>query len=361
MSQSFIFAVALTLSEWESLLKLGVVRLAKRRIQKIPSSPIPQQLHHLYAWAPMTSVAADSSDVLVLELDDSWENSVPPFEVHPEELILLPLTMVADHHVVEEDLAYQIEEIAADWAITISHGRYAESWRDWASDRTWEAEATAITDLLGVFGLDIDLRSCRDDGLQWREVTKLARGTSEQTQKRGSRLEVLLTSIRRINSEIIEFRDLTSFLIHATFRWIQCWNSMNDAVKLRSITGLESRREHGGSHTWHPCAHEDPDVFTALHELATKYPDAFDSELSPQVIGHLLRIAVIAKEEQLDRFEFEAVIRALMVDEKALKGAGLICVVAAAILGPSSARRLAALIRAAPQSETILTPNHSNR
>jgi uncharacterized membrane protein len=75
----------------------------------------------------------------------------------------------------------------------------------------------------------------------------------------------------------------------------------------------------------------------------------------------LLRIAVIAKEEQLDRFEFEAVIRALMVDEKALKGAGLICVVAAAILGPSSARRLAALIRAAPQSETILTPNHSNR
>jgi len=356
MQQSARAAVALTLAEWEIFVRHGELRLAKRRIQSLSSPPTIKQIKRLFSWAPMTGIG-DSNDTLVLELLNTWELSVGKCPEHPAELLLLPISAVSEHHVVGDELMLQLEELSESWGIDLKSGRYAESWGEWAREETWKFEASAAEGLLAAFGLKLDLHSIRDDKLPWRDVMQLARGTADNQKVSSSRLEVLLTAVRNINSEIIEYRDDASFLIRANLMWIQIWSAVNQESDSKAPTCSDDLLERANNLAWHPGAHYLPEVFATFRELAAQYPNAFSTELSPAVVGHLLRIAILAKEEEPDRHEFEAVIRALSGKERSLEGASLLCVVLAAIVGPVPSRRLAELILSNPLPEALPTPD----
>ena len=338
MSGETLFAVAITSTEWRSLLGHGQIRFARRRVQEIHVPPTIKELDRLFSWGP-TTILGDGNDLLVIELSDAWLDNARRHPAQPSELVIITADDVVAHHTVGPDFHAYLLGDAEREGVQLSQGRYEEPWTIWVANQVADRDLAAAKDLLRVFNLNTDLSRKRQDGYTWHDLIRLARNSKTSIKPSPKHMEDLLRSVRGISDAVAGVHSTAAFELAANVEWIEARLKKDPFAKKSTRVLIEAGLDAGRLISWSRSGSECQPVADALTHLAEKFPRAYTPETTPQMVGATVRMIMAAKDRTLNPSDIPSVI-ALLAQSGNDESARTLCVALAGALGPLISRRL---------------------
>ena len=338
MADANTFAVAVTQAEWRSLLAMGELRLARRRVQTLDEPPTTKQRDRLFAWAP-TTVLGDGNDTIVLELAEKWLTSASRHSSHPAEIVNISLEDVRSHHSVSNDSFEYFRGDAEKEGVELQLGRYDSLWTDWTTRETAALEISAARKLLATCDLGTDITKRRPDGYAWSDVISLARNSRALVKAKPKHVETLLQSVRDISDSIAGVRSLAALPLAANIEWINSRLGIDPLEDAGLKPLLETALEAGRLADWSSDDTACAPVTNALTQVHGQYPRAYTEEVNPTLVTFLIRLVMDSKEQNLSPIEFVVAIHRL-VAIGCVESARLLCVSVSGALGAKVSRRL---------------------
>jgi hypothetical protein len=338
MSGDTLFAVAITSTEWRSLLGHGEIRFARRRAQEIHVPPTAKEQDRLFSWGP-TTILGDGNDVLVIELSDAWLHNARRHPAQPSELVMITSDVVVAHHTVGPDFHAYLLGDAEREGIQLSQGRYEEPWTRWVANQEADRDLAAAKELLRVFNLNTDLSHKRHDGYTWHDPIRLARNSKTSIKPTPKHMEDLLRSVRGISDAVAGVHETAAFDLAANVEWIEARLKKDPFAKKSTRVLIEAGLDAGRLIPWSGSGSECQPVADALTHLIEKFPRAYTSEITPQMVGATVRVIMAAKDRTLDPIDVPSAI-ALLTKSGTDESARTLCVALSGALGPLITRRL---------------------
>jgi hypothetical protein len=338
MSGDTLFAVAITSTEWRSLLGHGQIRFARRRVQEIHVPPTIKELDRLFSWGP-TTILGDGNDLLVIELSDAWLDNARRHPAQPSELVIITADDVVAHHTVGPDFHAYLLGDAEREGVQLSQGRYEELWTIWVANQVADRDLAAAKDLLRVFNLNTDLSRKRQDGYTWHDLIRLARNSKTSIKPSPKHMEDLLRSVRGISDAVAGVHSTAAFELAANVEWIEARLKKDPFAKKSTRVLIEAGLDAGRLISWSRSGSECQPVADALTHLAEKFPRAYTPETTPQMVGATVRMIMAAKDRTLNPSDIPSVI-ALLAKSGTDESARTLCVALSGALGSLISRRL---------------------
>jgi len=337
MPEATVNAVAITSTEWRSLLTLGELRLARRRVQEIHVPPTTRDRDRLFSWGP-TTVIGDGNDVLILELIDEWAPASRRHPAQPAELAVVPLSAFWIHHAVGPEFHRYFLGEAEKEGVELLHGRYDKSWSEWVEMLQTNNDLAAARELLTALGIERDLSRKRPDGYSWTEVVRLARSGRTVVKARPKHIESILRSIRSISHSVAGVYETAAFDVAVNVEWVRA-RLDKDAFKKKDLrVALESAIEIGRNLAWSRNGVDCQPIEAAIALLLERFPRAYSEGLNPLAVASQIRLVMAAKDRTLDPHDVTALIAQLKSQDGL--AAATVCVAIAGALGPILTRRL---------------------
>ena len=344
MSDAIHFAVVITSTEWRSLLGLGELRLARRRVQEVHAPPTTKERDRLFGWGP-TTVLGDGNDVVVLELSETWPQGARRHPAHPSELVVISHEDILTHHTVGPEFHDYLRGDAEREGIQLSTGRYEEPWVRWVDDQKASLGLAAANELLAVFGLDADLSRKRPDGYTWHDIMRLARNAKVTVKPRPKHAEDLLRSVRPISDAVAGVRGSAAFDLAVNIEWIQSRLKKDPFAKKATRALLEAALDAGQAVPWSRSGYECPPVSDALRQLFDVHSRAYTAEITPETVPTIVRLVMSAKDQTLDPIDVPAAVAAFTSAGNP-DAARMLCVALSGALGPLVSKRLTRVLTA---------------
>ena len=338
MSDSTIFAAAITGTEWRSLLALGELRIARRRVQEVNVPPTPKERNRLFAWAP-TTVLGDANDTLVIELADKWLEEAKRHPAQASELVVIGLDQVVAHHSVSSESHAYLSGDAAKEGIELSAGRYESAWAEWVRRQGSAADLAAAETLTRVFEIPIDLGRKRSDGYAWHDIIKLAHNSKTSVKTKPKHMEEILRSVRQISDAVAGVHSTAAFTLAVNIEWVATRLRKDPLAKKALRAGIEEALEAGRVVGWSVDPATCPPVALALAILADTFPRAYAPGINPEMVALTNRLVMAAKEESLNPLDVAVVIGHL-IESGSTESAANLCVAVSGALGPTMSRKL---------------------
>jgi hypothetical protein len=337
MTESHVAAVAITASEWRALLGYGELRLARRRVQQLSEPVAAKESNRLFSWAP-TTVLGDGNDLLVLDLVEDWASMSRKHPAHPSELLVIPFDAVKTHHCVGATYHAYLSGEAEREGIPLVHGQYDAVWSQWVSEQSTSHEVATAQELLGAFGIDVDLRRKRPDGYAWLDIIRLAKNSKTTVKPRPKQVESLLRAVRGISTAVSGVHGSTAFDIAVNVEWVAVRTGRDPLKKKALREQIDTALESASQSPWSTQGSESESYIEAIKMLEATYPKVYTGEITPSAVSHVIRQVMAAKDRTLRPMDFIGSIHALNGSSR--DAAALLCVAVSGALGPLISKRL---------------------
>lgn len=337
MSEATVFATVITSTEWRSLLGLGELRIARRRVQEIRVPPTSKERDRLFAWGP-TTVVGDGNDVIVLELSDDWVARSVRHPAQPSELTLLPRGAILAHHAVGSEFHTYLSGDAEKEGVELAQGRYDQPWNEWVDRTHLDHELSAARELLAALAIEWDLTQKRPDGYSWSEVIRLARNGKSVVKSKPKHIESILRSVRAISDSVAGVQATAAYDVAVNIEWVSTRLGKDAFAKTDLRVALETALESGRDLGWSRNGVDCSPCESAIALLVERFPRAYTEEITPLVVSTLARLVMAAKDRTLDPIDLATLVSRLR--DQNLLAAATVCASVAGALGPILTRRL---------------------
>ena len=330
-------AIAVTSTEWRTLLGFGELRIAKRRVQQLSEPFTSKECRRLFAWMP-TTVVGDENDTIVLELANDWLERCQRVPAHPSELVLLPQDAVVSHHCVGDPALAYLSDDAQREGIELTSGRYDEIWAELVADQSASLELTAAEYLLKDFGLNVNLRSKRADGYTYQHVIQLGKNSKTAIRERPKHVESLLRAVREISNAVSGVHSTEAFAVAVNVEWVATRTGKDPLKNLRIHEQVDAAIAIASGTEWSPTRATNPTTIETLQLFETTFPKAYSGDITADSVTHIVRIVMAVKDRTLSPKDFVISMHQLMKishDAAAVLGAAV-----TGALGPVMTRRL---------------------
>ena len=153
-------------------------------------------------------------------------------------------------------------------------------------------------------------------------------------------MEDLLRSVRGISDAVAGVHATVAFDLAANVEWIRARLKKDPFAKKSTRVLIEAGLDAGQSIPWSRSGSECQPVADALTHLVEKFPRAYTSETTPQMVGATVRVIMVAKEDgKVDPIDVPSII-ALLAKSGTDESARTLCVALSGALGPLMSRRL---------------------
>ena len=338
MSETTVTAVAITQTEWRSLLRLGELRIACRRIHKVEIPPTPKERDRLFSWAPTTEIG-DANDTLVIELVDNWSEQSRRHPSQPTEILVIELNSVSAHHAVNVESHAYFSDDAAKEGIELSEGRYESTWLGWVGQQESATYLAAAETLIRSFGIPVDLHRKRSDGYHWLDIIELARNSKISIKAKPRHIEDLLRSVRQISNAAAGVHSTASFTLAVNIEWVVARLGKDPLRKKGLRTVLEEALDVGRNVDWSIDTTSCEPVARAVEALAEAFPRSYTPDISPEMVVLTNRLIMAAKEQSLSPIDVSIAIGHLLASD-GTESAATLCAAISGVLGLTMTRRL---------------------
>jgi len=337
VTETTTFAVAVTSTEWRSLIGYGELRISKRRIQIVAEPMTLKESRRLFAWMP-TTVLGDENDTIVLELATNWLENSKKAPSHPAELILLSRSSVLSHHCVgSSSLAYLSSEAQRE-GIELQLGSYQSPWAEWAAEQVSSQRLAAAEHLLRGFEFEINLNEKRPDGYRWQEIISLANNSKTVIKSRPKHIESLLRSVREISNSVSGVCSTEAFNIAVNVEWVAARLGKDPLKNVTLREQIDGAIAVARDLPWSATQKWIASTSEAISSLETAFPKVYTDDIRPETIVHIVRLVMAAKEHTLSPKDF--VMSMHHVIKHSRQAAILLGAAVAGALGPLMTRRL---------------------
>jgi len=337
VTETTTFAVAVTSTEWRSLIGYGELRISKRRIQIVAEPMTLKESRRLFDWMP-TTVLGDENDTIVLELVTNWLEISKKAPSHPAELILLSRSSVLSHHcVVPSSLAYLSSEAQRE-GIELQLGSYRSTWAEWAAEQVSSQRLAAAEHLLRGFEFEINLNEKRPDGYRWQEIISLANNSKTVIKSRPKHIESLLRSVREISNSVSGVCSTEAFNIAVNVEWVAARLGKDPLKNVTLREQIDGAIAVARDLPWSATQKWIASTSEAISSLETAFPKVYTDDIRPETIVHIVRLVMAAKEHTLSPKDF--VMSMHHVIKHSRQAAILLGAAVAGALGPLMTRRL---------------------
>jgi hypothetical protein len=337
MVESVRNAIAVTSTEWRTLLGFGELRIAKRRVQQLSEPFTSKECRRLFAWMP-TTVVGDENDTIVLELANDWLEKCEKVPAHSSELVLLPHDAVVSHHCVGETALAYLSGDAQREGIELTSDRYAAIWSELVAEQSASLELTAAEYLLKDFGLNVSLRSKRADGYTYRDVIQLGKNSKTAIRERPKHLESLLRAVREISNAVSGVHSTEAFAVAVNVEWVATRTGKDPLKNLRLREQVDAAIAIASGIEWSSGCIANAPTADVIRLIETSFPKAYVGDITAESVAHIVRIVMAAKDQTLSPKSFLMSmhrLREISHDAAALLGSAV-----AGALGPVMTRRL---------------------
>lgn len=322
-------------TEWLNLCARKSIRVNRRRAISVPSVPSERQIDKLFALAPFTKINS-SVDLFVLEINGEWSKSARRHRAGATDIVVLDLADVNSHHpVAQQDFAYY-ETLGSRCGVRIAGAAFEKLWSGWVDREVIASSLETAATLQSHLGVMPIGKTRRPDKYMWDDVGRLIVGTFRQHRPRPAHVETLLKEIRRIADAVAATRDSEKFYIACAIEWVNV-RSRKDPLKNKKTR--ESLKEALSKTTDRPISEFSDETRSALELISLTYPKVFTDEISPIVVGLLVRLIGDSRSRRLKP---ETIYSALQLVGKDTASATLITFAVSLTLGVELTNQLIA-------------------
>jgi hypothetical protein len=343
--------LAVNSTEWLNLCARGSIRMSKRRPVTVSDPVTHRGMEKVFVTAPFTKMES-SIDLFILVISNQWAKSTPRHRAFPSEVMTLSLSDVVSHHPVARDHLEYYRNIASQCGVHLDNAIFEESWLHWVTNETIQASLDSAESLQAALQLDASYRAKRSDKYTWGDIARLVLRPREPVKAKAALAESLLRNISTITDAVSGTRDTEQFYLACAIEWVDI-RLGKDPTKTKAIrevvlAALDHARER-------PIREPSDETRAALDLLQVTFPKAFNDEITPVTVAHIVRLMAETRSKKLLPATVFAIFRSL--DEGA-PSAALINMVLATALGPElSLNLIRASIQANPMHITWDVPN----
>ena len=335
--------IAINSTEWLNLCARGSIRMSRRRPVLTSAPPSNREMEKVFASAPFTKLGS-SVDLFVLEVGNDWIKTKPGHRSNPSEMLLLSLSDVIEHHPVAAEHYDYYSNIGSKCGVFLADPIFEQAWLYWITNETISASFDAADRLQRSFQIHLSSENKRADKYKWDEIVRLVLRPNEPIKTKPAHIETLLSNVRKIADAVSSARDSEQFYVACAIEWIDL-RLKKDPMKKKSsrellLAAMASAKEN-------PLGVPSEQTAQALEHLTTSFPKAFNEELTPLVVAHIVQFLTEARTKKLKP---ETVINILQRFDHKPPSATLITFVLATSLGIELTNQL---IQATNQSNLV--------
>ena len=318
--------LAINSTEWLNLCARGSIRMSKRRPVTVSNPASEREMEKVFASAPFTKIGS-SVDLFVLVIEDDWVKTNQGHRSSPSEMLQLNLSEVKEHHPVALEHFEYYNNIGIKCGVQLADPIFERAWVYWITNETIRASSDGAERLQSAVRIHPSSKTKRADKYKWDDLARLVLRPNEPIKAKPAQIETLLSNIRKIADAVSSTRDTEQFYLACAIEWTDI-RLKKDPLKKKAtrdtlLVALTAAKEL-------PLGAPTALTSEALQLLVDTFPKAFNAELTPMTIAHIVQLLTESRTKKLRPETFSRIIHSL--DDKSAS-ATLVTFTLAASLG----------------------------
>jgi len=309
MTQSDLRQIMLAINstEWLNLCARGSIRMSKRRPVMVSVPTSERQMEKVFACAPFTKMSS-SVDLFVLVVNEKWLKSKAGHRSYPSEILTLSLIDVISHHPVALEHMEYYRNIGSKCGVYLDEPIFEKSWLHWITNETIRSSLDAADRLQNALQIEPCSTTKRAGKYKWEDIARLVLRPNEPIKTKPAAIESLLSNIRRIADAVSATRDTEQFYLACAIEWTDIRLNKDPlkkkVAKNALVAALTNAKEL-------PLGEPSEQTSATLELLAETFPKAFNEELTPMTIAHVVQLLTESRTKKLRPETFSRIIHSL--------------------------------------------------